>query len=122
MISRRKHSFGLRLVGHSSINKTCLPAKFQVGNAAFDFFSKYLVVGRKSTKMIITREQRREGMNPLQVFHTSLGSTYRQKMGPRRLEHLNMFPRKRVVATSVTCWHRSGPIFPIIPMFLKLVL
>jgi hypothetical protein len=57
-------------------------------------FSKDLAVGRKSSKTIITREQRREGMNPFQIFHISLRSTYDRKMGPKRLEHLGMFPRK----------------------------
>ncbi len=60
-------------------------------------FSKYLAVGQKSSKMIITREIRREGMNPFQVFHTSLRSTYGRKMEPIRLGHLGMFPRKRIM-------------------------
>jgi hypothetical protein len=57
-------------------------------------FSEYVAVSRKSSKTVITRERRNEGMNPLEVFHTSLRSTYRQKMGPKGLKHLNMFPRK----------------------------
>jgi hypothetical protein len=42
----------------------------------------------------ISREQRREGTNPLGVFHTSLRSIYRQKMGRKGLKHLGMFPRQ----------------------------
>jgi hypothetical protein len=56
-------------------------------------FSKYVAVSRKSSKTVITRERRNEGMHPLEVFHTSLRSTYHEKMGPKRLKHLNMFPR-----------------------------
>ncbi len=57
-------------------------------------FSKYRATGRKSNKMIITQEQRREGTNPFQVFHTSSRSTYSQKMKSKQLNHPNMFPRK----------------------------
>jgi hypothetical protein len=42
----------------------------------------------------ISRKQRREGINPLEVFHTSLGSTYRQKMGRKGLENLGKVPRE----------------------------
>ncbi len=44
----------------------------------------------------ISRKQRREGINPLEVFHTSLRSTYRQKMGPKGPKHLGKFPRKYI--------------------------
>jgi hypothetical protein len=56
-------------------------------------FLEYVAVSRNSSKTVITRERRNEGMNPLEIFHTSLGSTYRQKMGPKGLKHLNMFLR-----------------------------
>ncbi len=61
---------------------------------AIRIFSKYLVVGQKSSEMIITGEIRREGMNPFQVFHISLRSTCGRNMEAKRLEHLGMFPRK----------------------------
>jgi len=62
-------------------------------------FSKDHAVVRKSSKTIITREQRREGTNPFQVFHTSSRSTYRQKIESKRVEHFNMFPRKLWIKT-----------------------
>jgi len=46
-------------------------------------FSEYLALGRKSSKMIITREQGPEGMNYFQVYHISLRSIYNQKMGSK---------------------------------------
>jgi hypothetical protein len=57
-------------------------------------FLEYVAVSRKSSKTVITRERRNEGMNPLEVFHTSLRSTHHQNMGPKGLKHLNMFPRQ----------------------------
>lgn len=61
---------------------------------AIRFFSKYLAAGRTSNKIFITQEQRREGINRFQFFHTTLRSVYGQKMGHKRLEHLGIFPRK----------------------------
>ncbi len=46
-------------------------------------FSEYVALGGKSSKMIITREQRHEGMNYFQVYHISLRSIYNQKMGSK---------------------------------------
>jgi hypothetical protein len=43
----------------------------------------------------ISREKRREGMNPLEIFHTSLRSTYPQKMEPKGFGHLGNLPRQR---------------------------
>jgi hypothetical protein len=59
-------------------------------------FSKYRGTGRKSNEMIIAQEERREGTNPFQVFHTSSSSTYRQKMESKQLDQPNMFPRKYI--------------------------
>jgi hypothetical protein len=60
------------------------------------FFSKYLVLDRKSSKTIITREQRCEGLNPFQIFHASSRTTCDHKMGSKTLEHLNTFPRESI--------------------------
>jgi hypothetical protein len=62
-------------------------------NSVIRFCCKSRILWGKFLKNSISWEQRDEGTNPLQVFHTSLRSTYGQKMGPKQLEHLGMFPR-----------------------------
>jgi hypothetical protein len=44
--------------------------------------------------MAITLEGRPKRTYPFGVFHTSSRSTYRQKMGSKRLTHLGMFPHE----------------------------
>ena len=87
------HSFELTVVEQPVVDETYLWAKFQIENAPFGYFRNILQELKSLVKMIITREIRREGMSPLQVFHTSLRSTCGRKMEPKRLEHLGMFPR-----------------------------
>jgi hypothetical protein len=53
------------------------------------------VLSDKIIKKSISQKQRREGMNPFQLFHTSLRSTYVQNMESKWLEHLGTFPRKQ---------------------------
>ena len=94
--------FRRRLVEQSSADEVYLWAKFQVENASFEFVSEYVAVSRKSSKTVITRERRNEGMNPFHAFHASSRSTCGQKMGPRGLKHLNMFPRELTVESVPT--------------------
>jgi hypothetical protein len=70
--------------------------KVSCQNSVIQFCCKYGILWGKFLKNSISREQRDEGTNPLQVFHTSWRSTYGQKMGPKQLEHFGMFPRKLI--------------------------
>ncbi len=56
---------------------------------------KYLTADRKFSEAMITREQRSRRINPFQLFHTSLRSTYDQKMVSKRLEYMARFLRQK---------------------------
>jgi hypothetical protein len=58
------------------------------------FVGRHLAIGKNFSKIPITLDRRSMGTNPLEVFHTSLRSTYQKKMGPKGLNHLGRFPRK----------------------------
>ena len=49
---------------------------------------------KNASEMPITLDRRREGINPLEVFHISLRSTNRQEMGPKGRKHLGNLPRE----------------------------
>jgi hypothetical protein len=73
-ISRKVHSFWLKLSGYRKGHWTYIWAKFQVEIPYFNFFGKYIGMARKLSKMAITFEGRAMGKNPFRLFTTSIYS------------------------------------------------
>ena len=69
-------------------------AKVSARNTDIRFVGEYHAIGKNFSKIRITLGRRPMGTNPLEVFRTSLRSIYRQKMGPKGVNHLERFPRK----------------------------
>ena len=55
---------------------------------------RHLALGKTFSNIPITPNRGLMGTNPLEAFHTSFRSTYRQKMEPKGFDHLRWFLRK----------------------------
>jgi hypothetical protein len=77
-ISRREHSFSLKLLGYSKGYLAYLWAEFQVEIPLFDFRGTYLGIGQKFSKTPINFEGNNCNSNPFRIFISELCSIYRQ--------------------------------------------
>jgi hypothetical protein len=63
-------------------------------NSIIWFFSESLVIGNKSTKVIITRKGRPMGTYAFRLFLVSSDPTYGQNISSKALNHFGRFPRE----------------------------